>query len=199
MTIETIPLDRLQPAPYNPRVGLRPGDAGWEKLQRSLTEFDLVQPLVWNRRTGHLVGGHQRLEVLRHQGRVEVECVVVDLPLEREQALNVTLNNSSVGGDWDGGKLLDLLGELQDLPEFDLTLTGFDDQQLRDLLFVPAAERTGAVEDETGDEATQVTATLAIPYDRWAAARPRLDALLASEPTIRLHVKLPMTPAEQLG
>lgn len=190
MTLASIPLAQLQPAPYNPRLALRPGDAGWEKLRRSLTEFDLVQPLVWNRRTGHVVGGHQRLEILRHAGRTEVDCVVVDLPLEREQALNIALNNAAVGGDWDTDKLTDLLTELQDLPDFDVTLTGFDRQQLRDLLFVPDTA-AAFVDDDDDDAKSSVAATLAIPYDRWAAVRPNLDALLAREPTVQLHVKLP--------
>ena len=84
MEIQRLPLCQLMPAPYNPRVRLRPGDQAYERLARSLDEFDLVQPLVWNRRTGHVVGGHQRLEVLRSRGVSEVECVVVDLPLARE-------------------------------------------------------------------------------------------------------------------
>ncbi|MEZ6066831.1 MAG: ParB N-terminal domain-containing protein [Planctomycetaceae bacterium] len=138
MHLQRIPLGDLLPAPYNPRKSLRPGDPGWERLRRSMTEFDLVQPIVWNRRTGHVVGGHQRLAILRHEGRTEVECVVVDLPLEREQALNVALNNRNVGGDWDADKLVGLLTELQQLPDFDPTLTGFDSKELKDLLFVPA-------------------------------------------------------------
>jgi hypothetical protein len=195
MTIESIPLEQLIPAPYNPRVVLQPGDEGWEKLRRSLCEFDLVQPLVWNRRTGHVVGGHQRLEILRAEGRTAIECVVVDLPLEREQALNVALNNASVGGDWDAGKLVDLLGELRDLPEFDATLTGFDDQQLRDLLFVPDPSAANLADDDE-PPAAHVTAALEVPTDRWAAVHPRLDDLLASEPTVRLHVTLPAARQE---
>jgi hypothetical protein len=190
MQIESIPLERLRPAPYNPRRALRPGDPGWDKLSRSLAEFDLVQPLVWNRRTGHLVGGHQRLEILRHRGASAAPCVVVDLPLEREQALNITLNNASVGGEWESGKLIDLLSELRDLPEFDLTLTGFDDQQLRDLLFVPDPVARNYDADDTA-VASHVVATLEIPCDRWAAVHAALDALLAREATVRLHVQVP--------
>lgn len=184
MNIQRLPLIQLQPAPYNPRRALKPGDARFEKLARSLNEFDLVQPLVWNARTGHLVGGHQRVEVLKHRGWTEVDCVVVDLPLEREKALNVALNNSEVGGDWDTIKLTDLIADLQDVPDFDPTLTGFDEQQLHDLLMTP-------VEDEFDDEESAreiITATLEIPHELWAAAQVRLNVLLSEAPGIRLHV-----------
>lgn len=189
MQVESIPVEQLRPAPYNPRRPLAPGDPGWEKLRRSLQEFDLVQPLVWNRRTGHVVAGHQRLEILRHDGAQQVDCVVVDLPLEREQALNVTLNNRSVGSDWDPDKLVGLLTELHDLPEFDPTLTGFDAQELRDLLFVPAAESSGGGPPDAPQGPAFVTATLEVPCAEWEEVRTRLDQLLAEYAAVRLHVR----------
>lgn len=202
MNIQRLPLSQLTPAPYNPRVLLRPGDAAWERLARSLDEFDLVEPLVWNRRTGHLVGGHQRLQVLKARGATEVECVVVDLPLAREQALNVALNNPAVAGEWDEEKLVGLIDELLDLPDFDATLTGFDEQDLRDLVLEPAPDLDGVVasvparrDEAGGDDAerddAQVVATLEVPYLRWAAVRTRLDELLAAEPSVALHVRMP--------
>lgn len=51
-----------------------------------MLEFDLVEPLVWNKRTGNLVGGHQRLKILKEQGRTEVEVSVVDLSPIKEKA-----------------------------------------------------------------------------------------------------------------
>ncbi len=81
-------------------------------------------PLVWNRRTGHLVGGHQRFKVLLARGATEVEVSVVDLPPDREKALNIALNK--ISGDWDPRKLAELLDELVHVPEFDVELTGFD-------------------------------------------------------------------------
>ncbi|MCA9076064.1 MAG: ParB N-terminal domain-containing protein [Planctomycetaceae bacterium] len=193
MQLQRLSVIDLRPAPYNPRVALQPGDQAFEKLKRSLDEFDLVQPIVWNRRTGHVVGGHQRLEVLKHQGQTEVDCVVVDLPLEREQALNITLNNSSVGSDWDPDKLLDLLDDLQDLPDFDATLTGFDEQELQDLLLAPNPEGADGWLPSDDDESAcgSVRATLEVPPDRWDNVRETLDHLLADEPTVTLHVRLP--------
>jgi ParB-like chromosome segregation protein Spo0J len=126
MEIRTLPIDALKPAPYNPRIELKPGMAGYDRLARSLDEFDLVQPIVWNEQTGHVVGGHQRLAVLKARGVTEVPAVVVSLSIEREMALNVALNNAAVGGEWDPARLVDVLAELDGRPDFDATLTGFD-------------------------------------------------------------------------
>ena len=52
-----VPVDSINPAPYNPRRQLRPGDVEYEKLKKSIEEFGLVEDLVWNERTGTLVGG----------------------------------------------------------------------------------------------------------------------------------------------
>jgi hypothetical protein len=92
LRLERIAARRINPAPYNPRLDLKPGDPDYEKLARSVDEFGLVEPLVWNRRTGNLVGGHQRFKILLARGVKEVDVSVVDLPLEREKALNVALN-----------------------------------------------------------------------------------------------------------
>lgn len=188
MHIERVAILELKPAPYNPRVALKPGDAAYERLARSIEEFDLVQPLVWNRRSGHLVGGHQRLEVLKRRGVTEVECVVVDLPPEREQALNVALNNAAVAGDWEPQKLVDLVSELQSLPDFDATLTGFSEQELRDLVLCPADPVPSESVSELQDTDEWITVTLEVPRERWDAVQLRLDALLAAEPGLALHV-----------
>jgi DNA modification methylase len=78
------------------------------------------------------VGGHQRFTVLLAQGLAEVEASVVDLPLDQEKALNLALNR--VQGDWDEDKLAILLADLQELPDFDLGLTGFDLPEISEIL-----------------------------------------------------------------
>ena len=55
-------IEDLRPASYNPRKDLKPGDKEYEKLKRSITEFGYVEPVIWNERTGTVVGGHQRLK-----------------------------------------------------------------------------------------------------------------------------------------
>jgi len=92
MNIREIPIQDIRPAPYNPRKDLKPGDPEYEKLRQVMGHFDLVQPLVWNQRTGNLVGGHQRLKILKERGDLTVPVVVVDLDKTDEKALNIALN-----------------------------------------------------------------------------------------------------------
>ena len=139
MEIRKMPVDRLAPAAYNPRRDLRPGDAAYQKLERSLARFGCVEPVVWNERTGHVVGGHQRLKVLIAAGHTQVDVSVVDLPEAEEKALNVALNK--IGGEWDGEALSALLGELEADGGVDLALTGFDGGELDRLLADLEAER----------------------------------------------------------
>lgn len=144
MEIRRMRIDDLVPAPYNPRVDLRPGDPDYEKLKRSIQEFGLVEPVVWNKRTGHVVGGHQRLKILRELGYEEVEVSVVDLDEEREKLLNVALNK--IEGDWDNFKLKELLQELE-FGGADIELTGFDEDEI-DKLF-----QQFVVDEEIRDDA----------------------------------------------
>ena len=120
----------LLPADYNPRKDLKPGDVEYEKLKRSIEQFGYVEPVIWNKATGRVVGGHQRLKVLMDLGFTEVDCVVVELPDEKEKALNVALNK--ISGDWDKDKLALLISDLQGA-DFDVSLTGFDPAEIDDL------------------------------------------------------------------
>lgn len=132
MNIQKIKIDKINPAAYNPRRDLQPGDEDYEKLKRSMNTFGNVEPLVWNSRTGNLVGGHQRLKILIERGEKEVEVSVVDLDSEKEKALNLALNK--ISGDWDQEKLGHLLDELMKSPDFDVTLTGFDIPEISEIL-----------------------------------------------------------------
>lgn len=132
MEIRKVSIQEIRPAEYNPRTDLKPGNKEYEKLKTSLSTFGLVEPLVWNKRTGNLVGGHQRLKVLIEEGYKEIEVSVVDLGLEKEQALNIALNK--IEGNWDEDKLTNLLSELSEMPEFDVGLTGFDALEISELL-----------------------------------------------------------------
>lgn len=186
MLLRTLPIGNLKPAPYNPRKVLKKGSPGYRRLERSLAAFELVQPIVWNEHTGHVVGGHQRVQILKDRGESAVECVIVNLPLEREKALNIALNNSGVGSDWDGDKLTGLLNELAALPDFDATLTGFDARELDALLYRPTES---PIEDEP-EPGPAVRVTLLIAPDDWDALRPALDAALSGY-DIERHVRLP--------
>jgi DNA modification methylase len=124
MKLQKMQLNRINRAEYNPRVKLGPGDPAYEALKNSIQTFGFSEPLIFNRRTEHLVGGHQRLTVLEDLGYAEAEVVVVDLPLEQEKAFNLALNK--ITGQWDEQKLAQLLDELIREPEFHFELTGFE-------------------------------------------------------------------------
>lgn len=127
-----IPVSKITPAPYNPRLDLKPGDPEYEKIKRSIEEFGFVEPLVWNEFNGVLVGGHQRLKVLIQLGHTEVDVSVVHITDEnKEKALNVALNK--VTGEFDFPKLQELLKGLK-AENYDVSLTGFEQHDLDNLL-----------------------------------------------------------------
>ncbi len=128
MIIRKIPISEINPAPYNPRVDLQPDDPEYKSLKMSMETFDYIEPLVWNERTNTLVSGHQRLKILIEQGLKEIEVSVVNFSLEKEKAANLALNK--IRGDWDKEKLAALLDELSKLPDFDISVTGFDNAEI---------------------------------------------------------------------
>jgi ParB-like chromosome segregation protein Spo0J len=130
MDIQKISIDKLNPAAYNPRKDLKPGDPEYEKLKKSIIEFDYIDPIVWNKRTGNIIGGHQRFKILQELGKEEIEVSVVDLDETKEKALNLALNKT--GGDWDLPALKDLLQELK-VSDIDIEITGFDEAELEKL------------------------------------------------------------------
>jgi hypothetical protein len=107
--ITKMKLADLDPAPYNPRTISKESMQG---LSESIRRFGLVQPIVWNKRSKQIIGGHQRREALMDHGIEEADVLVVDLPPEEEKALNVTLNNPAVAGEFTED-LQDLLIDLK--------------------------------------------------------------------------------------
>ena len=130
MQITNIAIDKLNPATYNPRLDLQQTDKEYQDIKRSIVEFTLVEPLVVNKDMT-VIGGHQRLKVLKDLQYKEVPCIVVDLDKQKEKMLNIALNK--ISGDWDRLKLKDLLEEL-DSGEFDVNLTGFDEKEIETLM-----------------------------------------------------------------
>jgi DNA modification methylase len=169
MLIEKIRTERLIPADYNPRKDLKPGDPEYEKLKRSLEEFGYVEPVIWNKTTSHVVGGHQRLKVLLDMGITEVECVVVEMDAEKEKALNVALNK--ISGDWDKDKLALLIADLQGA-DFDVSLTGFDPGEIDDLF--KDSLKDGIKDDDFDVDAELHKPALTKPGDVWLLGRHRL-------------------------
>jgi hypothetical protein len=163
LEIKRIPLNQINPAKYNPRKDLKPGDPEYEKLKKSIDEFDLVEPLVMNKRGNVLISGHQRLKILKERGDTETEVSIVDLSPERERALNIALNK--IRGDWDLPKLSELLKGLDD----DLKdITGFDAEEIDELL----GFKEEVQEDDFDEEAPKEPITK--PGDLWLLGNHRL-------------------------
>lgn len=127
MQIERKKIGDMDRAAYNPRIELIPGDTEYENLRRSIKTYGMLIPVVWNKRTNKVVGGHQRLTVLENEGETEVDVSVVDLDGTKEKQLNIALNK--IEGGWDDEKLAELLLELGE----DATLTGFTQQEIDSL------------------------------------------------------------------
>lgn len=141
-------VEDLHPAEYNPRKRLQPGDKEFEKLKNSILEFGYVEPIIWNKQTCNVVGGHQRLEVLKHLGHSEVDCVIIDISEKKEKALNIALNK--ISGEWNTNLLTDLLKELDG--DGMASLTGFDLNELDDLF----ASSTYEVKEDNFDTEIEV-------------------------------------------
>jgi DNA modification methylase len=100
MLIEKKKISELKPAPYNPRKSTEKQE---QHLKASLEKFGVVEPIIFNKQTGFIVGGHFRVRELKKLGYKEVDCVIVDLSEEDEKELNVRLNANT--GEWDWGQL----------------------------------------------------------------------------------------------
>lgn len=131
MEMKKYKIEELIPATYNPRKNLTPEDNEYQKIKRSIEEFGYVEPIIINK-DKTIIGGHQRLNVLRDLGYKEIDVIEIDIDKTKEKALNVALNK--ITGEWDMDKLGSLLNELND-EQFDLKLTGFDASELDGILF----------------------------------------------------------------
>ncbi len=98
MIIKKMKLADLQPAPYNPRQSTEKQE---KHLKESLEKFGVVEPIIFNKQTGFIVGGHFRVRELQKLGYKEVECVIIDLNEQDEKELNIRLNANTGGWDWD--------------------------------------------------------------------------------------------------
>jgi len=123
MEYKNIKLKDVKMAGYNPR---KISSDEMEKLKASLKEFGCVRPLLINQKSGALVAGHQMLEAAKQLGWKELPYMEIDLPLDKEKALNILLNK--VQGSWDFDLLGPLLKELNEGNMLDLT--GFENSEL---------------------------------------------------------------------
>lgn len=147
--ILTIHRSDIKNAPYNPRVI---GEGARKRLKKGLRKFGLVETLVWNKRTGNLVSGHQRLSIvdeLEKSKDYEITVSAIDVDEKDEMALNVQLNNASMMGEFDIDGLISMADAGADIDNF-----GFSESD-KEILFGDSeyAERfidNSAVEESKG-------------------------------------------------
>ena len=143
LTVEYLPIGDLKPDLFNPR---RISDEELEALTRSIQQFGLVDPIIVRRADLTVIGGHQRLVAARRLGYDAVPVVLVDLSQEQARLLNVALNK--IAGTWDQELLARLLKDLSIVPELDLSLSGFSEDELQKLLkSLEARDKRDKIED----------------------------------------------------
>ena len=172
VTIEPVPIDLLRPDPANPR---RISEEELDALERSLRQFGFVQPILARKEDRTVIGGHQRLVAARRLGLATVPVTYLDLSVEQARLLNLALNK--ISGSWDDALLARLLADLQSSPDVDLSLSGFGEDEIKDLLrSLETREKREQVESfdltEALEEATR--APRAKPGDLWVLGDHRL-------------------------
>lgn len=179
MNIQKIEIGKLKPADYNPRKDLKPEDEEYQKIKKSIIEFGYVDPIIVNTDMT-VIGGHQRLKVLKDLGYTVIECNMVDLDKNKEKALNIALNK--ITGEWDNKKLEELIAELKE-EEFDLSTTGFTFDEVDNIL----KDITGTKEDDFDiDQAlNDIEEPTTKPGDVWLLGKHRL---MCGDSTVKENV-----------
>jgi len=151
LAIEEVAIDSLRPDPTNPR---RIDEDELDALERSMRQFGFVQPVLARREDRTVIGGHQRLVAARRLGLTTVPVTWLDIGAEQARLLGLALNK--ISGSWDDALLARLLADLQATPDLDLSLSGFDDDEVRDLLRkLEVREKREHVESFDLDEALE--------------------------------------------
>ena len=119
MELEKVKIEQLEPAAYNPR---QISTKQYKDLKESITKFGIVDPIIVNKNSYTIVGGHQRYKICKELGYKEIGCIILDLNKEQERELNIRLNKNT--GEFD----MDLLSSFFDVPE--LKEWGFKDIEL---------------------------------------------------------------------
>ena len=179
MNIQKINIEKLKAAEYNPRKDLKPEDEEYQKIKKSILEFGYVAPIIVNSDMT-VIGGHQRLKVLKELGYTEIECNIVDLDKAKEKALNIALNK--ISGEWDNAKLEELLAELKN-EDIDMDITGFSFDEVDNIL----KDITGSKEDDFDiDQAlSEIDEPVTKPGDIWILGKNRL---MCGDSTVKENV-----------
>ena len=127
LQIHEVELKKLIFPEYNPR---QISEKELNDLKNSIIEFGYIEPIIINEVNNHIVGGNQRAKALIELGYETVPAIHLTItdPI-KEKALNIALNK--ISGRWDDELLNEVLNEIN-LSNFDLTLTGFSNIDLKE-------------------------------------------------------------------
>ena len=163
--VELRPIEAIKPYPGNPRVN----DDAVDAVAASLTEYGFRQPIVVDA-DGVIIVGHTRWKAANKLGLTKVPVhVATDLPPEKVKAYRIADNQTATLAEWDF-ELLPI--ELKDLQQadYDLSLLGFDEDELAKLLDGDVSEGLtdpDAVPEPPDEPVTQ-------PGDIWVLGSHRL-------------------------
>lgn len=163
--IDYVPIHTLNAAVYNPRIM---NNEQTEKLCKGISEFGFVDPVIVNTNGNVIVGGHQRCRAAQLLGMTEVPVAWVTLDPKKEKALNIALNR--ISGEWKEDELIELLKELNATEGFDISLTGFNEDELKALLGEEKEDTLG----EEDPEVTEVEEPFVKMGDLWELGQSRL-------------------------
>lgn len=129
MEIKTVDIDKLRPFEGNPK---RHPQNQIDKIIRSFSEFGWTNPCLVTK-DNMIVAGHARVEAAR-KAKIK-EIPVIYLPFDGKKALAYAVADNKLAelAEWDFTKMADLMTELDD-GEFDLELTGFDMEEIEEIM-----------------------------------------------------------------
>src|SRR2546428_7987977 len=169
LTIRRVPLDSLHLDPANAREH---GPENLEAIVGSLKRFNQAEPLVVQKKTGRVIGGNGRLEVMKKLGWAECDIVEVDLDDLNATALGIALNRSASLASWNDSTLAKLLEELK--VNDALEAVGYSNEdigRLLDQLQLESGSGTGIDPDEIPEPPEEAVTR---PGDLWALGPHRL-------------------------
>lgn len=166
MNVEMWPIDRPIPYARNPRINT----AAVDKVAASIAEFGWQQPIVVDVH-GVIIAGHTRLLAAKKLGLTEVPVVVaVHLTAAQVKAYRLADNRTHEESSWDNPLLALELEELK-IEGFNLSITGFSQQELDALDAIGNAMTVGKTED---DAAPALADPVSVPGDVWVLGNHRV-------------------------
>ena len=166
--MQLVPLSKLVPYINNARTH---SPEQVTKLRSSLREFGFVNPVIIDRDYG-IIAGHGRVMAAKEEGIEEVPCVFVDYLTEaQKKAYIIADNRFAQDAGWDDELLRIEIEALQGM-DFDVGLTGFNDDEIADLF--DANGKSEAEEDDFDLSAALEKASFVQRGDIWTVGRHRL-------------------------